>query len=295
MKIKLRKKGMEAKYLMWAVVFLILIFLLGMYVLRIRSTTKPLISKAICEADIRAHEAAHVSGFDFSSNIRCPTENIVIKTDDQNKIKATIASVMYNCSKRYNRGKSELFGEEQTYCDICATIDFETKTPIAGFSEYLLTEKTPEGISYMDYLIGHETEEAAVVLKTRPDISASDVPLDPSKTYSVVFVYAKGESEIDSLREFLEKDMKRAGGMVAGGVLFIVGATVTTVALIAAGPITVAAGIVVAVGGAIMTIYNYFAAKEPEWASVTIFREYETKSLNELCDYLPIVQNLEES
>jgi hypothetical protein len=286
------KKGFEVKYLVWAIVFLALIALLGTYVLKIGRTTKPLISKAICEADIRAQEAAHIKGFDFSSKIRCPTEFITIKTDDQNKIKGTIASTMYNCSKRYKRGKKELFGEEQTYCDICAVIKFETKTPISGLSKYFLTEKTPEGISYMDYLMGHETEEAAAVLATRPDISASDVPLDPSKTYSVIFVYAKGKSEIDSLREFLEKDMKRAGGMVAGGVLVTVG---VTVALIAGGPITIGAGIVVAAAGAVMSIYNYFAAKEPEWASVTIFREFETESLRRLCDYLPIVQNLEET
>jgi hypothetical protein len=290
MKIKLRKKGMQAKYLAGAIIILALIGLLGMFVLRIRSTTKPLIAKTICEADIKAHEAAHVSGFDFSSKIRCPTEYITIKTDDQTEIKKTIATKMYECSKRYNRGKKELFGEEQTYCDICAVMNFETSNPITGFAEYLLAEKTPEGISYMDYLMGHETEEAADVLATRPDISASGRPLDPSKNYSVIFVYAKGSSSIDRLRDFLNEDLKHAGYMAAG-TFFVVGGILT---IASGGTFAVVAGAVMAVGGAITAIWGYFAGKEPEWAAVTIFREYETQSLKNLCDHLPIVQNLEE-
>ena len=76
------------------------------------------------------------------------------------------------------------------------------------------------------------------------------------------------------------------------GTFFVVGGVLT---IASGGTFAVVAGIVAAVGGAVTAVWSYFAGEEPEWAAVTLFREYETKSLNELCDYLPITQSLEET
>lgn len=290
----MKSKKSQVSYMKSLIIALAFIVIISIFIgVKIKQNLEDVGTGAICETSIKQNIAAHFAGFDFSSAIKCPTENIAITSTKDSVIKKTIADKMYACSKRYNRGKNELFGDETIYCDICYIIDFEKREdPILGLTNYLLEEKTQEGPTYMKYLSGYSTEESEDLVKNSPEVTSGGITIDPSKQYAAIFVYAKGESEIKDLTQFITKDLDNGIGIAAGTALVAGG---TFIAIVSAGTVPLVFGIVTAVAGGVIALYNYFEGHVPEWAALTVFREYNQEQLSGLCKELPIAQQTEES
>jgi len=270
-------------YIIIALVFLLIMFA---FAKRFYGETKRISQETECEASIKSHIASHFFGIDFSSNIKCPTQEIEAKTEKD------IADALYKCTKRYNQGKNELFGEEAIYCDICYLIT--PKQEIKNLDNYLRIEKTPEGVTYYDYIMGYKTEEASESIKKQPQLKLEKT-ITPSKKYAVLFVYAKGSSKIDSLTEMITKDLGDALYIAGGSFFSLTGLALVSYVLLlgSGGPVTLTIGIITGVGGSITAIYKTLTAKEPEWMSMTMLVEYENQKIKEICEILPVQQSLD--
>jgi hypothetical protein len=56
----------------------------------------------------------------------------------------------------YLQGKKEIFDtEDNNYCVVCSRLEFEKKTEISGFTEYLNSRNAPlKDETYLEYLSG---------------------------------------------------------------------------------------------------------------------------------------------
>ena len=253
----MNNKKSQAKYLIWVVFFAALIVVTLVLVWNFRRTTEAKTAEAICLADIETYSSEWFK--EEEPKIRCPTEDITITVTNNNRILEQISRFMYKCSKRYEGGKKQVFGDEWiVYCDVCYMIDFKTKEKITGLKEYLQTHKNPEGMIHMNYLFGWETEGSPQLLEEISNRIVPEGDLDPTKDYAVIFVNPKGPTNIE--RTFSQAFFAAA-----------------------VSPVTL-----------VMDMPVLFQFGEPAWAAFTILREYEeSKNLKELCNYLPITQSLE--
>jgi hypothetical protein len=248
----------QAKYLMWVVFFAALIIVVIGLVWNFKITAEAKTAEAICKADIETYSSEWFK--EEEPKIRCPTEDITITVTDNRRILEQVAGFMYKCAKRYDGGIKQVFSEEKiTYCDICYTIEFNTKKPITGLKDYLETHKNPEGETHMDYLFGWETEAPPDLSRKMFDVTVPKDPLDPTKTYAVIFINPKGPTNIEKFFNFTAYK------------LYMITSIIT------------------------LEIVHYFRLSHTEWAAFTILSEYETQTLKEICDYLPVAQSLEET
>lgn len=121
--------------------------------------------------------------------LRCKTQQIVIKTTDEELIKKEIANAMYDCWWMLGEGKLNFFQRKPTlkdpsYCVICAIISFDENTQkkvprIEGMTNYLSSTKIPQkNITYWDYITGGEAP-----LKNITD----PVVIETNRKYAIIY------------------------------------------------------------------------------------------------------------
>ncbi len=254
--------------------------------------------KPICKASVDANAAMHIKGFDFSSAVECPTNNLVIKGDlrkkeAQEEAKKTIADAMADCWDVFGEGRENLFNGEGIFCSICHIIDFEDpKTEkLDGFERYFYEEKAlgRKGLTYSEYITGYTYGE---MFSGERKYAVELDSLDTSQPYAVVFYYPKGKDYIKQFSELIGEsypELLVGGGMIATGYGIVkVGAVIsaTVVGKVIGIPVMVVGSVVGGIGAAIAL----FSSDGPdEWAAFTFLHPYTNETLKG-CTYLPAKQ-----
>ena len=255
--------------------------------------------KETCKNSVYIHGSTKLGDYSLDTDIKCPTQELHIKTRDHNVAKQNIAKAMYDCWDQFAQGKLNLFGDEETiYCSICHIITFRHKNKeILGFANYLATQKIPMkgGITYLDFFMNYETPQSEGVIPEMDESqqeSFNEGIIDTSKTYATIFAYAKGKDQMEKIQRHL------SGSTTAGEIGIAVGVTAAgtvIVIILASNPIGwVVAGVALVVGAVVYAatqVITFFFSpdNEPEWASFILFKEYNNASLNEIgCETIPI-------
>lgn len=289
----MHQKKAQASYLKIVLIAIAFLVIILPFVWRIGEQTAYASRITACKASVEANAQLHIGGLDFSKNIKCPTKELTIKTKDQDEIKRILADEMAECWGIFGQGKLHLFKEKGIYCAICSRIDFNTKESIGTFSEYLLKTKKPNSeVTYADYLVGYKTPNAETYAEDILAKSGTDITIDPSKTYSTLFIYAKGKDDIGNLKDAVGGTGKAvaiaglAGGTVAGA------GSVIALFLLGSNPVGwVTAGFIV-VGAGGTALYTYYAGEPPVWMALTTLTEYSKEELDRYqCKYLPVEQS----
>ena len=283
------------KYLLLIILTLAILFILLIFQSELFASMDSGSTKQICKQSVMAHDFTKFGKISMNTEIKCPTQELKIKTKDQEKAKYQLAKSMYDCWDQFARGEANLFGDKETiYCSICHIISFKHQNQnLEGFSEYLTTKKIPggKGITYIDYLMNYDTPRAhEVAPETGDPISFEGDFLDTSKTYSTIFLYAKGDDNMKMIAEhFKGQTTAGKGGWIA------VGVGAGGIALAAFGILSNPVGWAIGIGGLLFAagtlVYDHFFNTDVEWASFILFREYDVEQLKNIkCEVMPIAQ-----
>ncbi len=283
------------KFLLIIILVLAILFVLMAFQSKLFASMNSGSTKQICKQSVLAHDFTKFGKVAMDTEIKCPTQEIKIKTKNQEQAKYKLAKAMYDCWDQFARGEANLFGDKETiYCSICHIISFKHKNEgLEGFSEYLTTKKVPggNGITYIDYLMNYDTPRAhEVAPETGDPISFEGDFLDTSKTYSTIFLYAKGDDNMKMIEEhFKGQTTAGKGGWIAVGVG--AGGIALAVLGIVSNPVGWAIGIGAALFAIGTLVYDHFFNTDVEWSSFILFREYDVEQLKDLkCEVMPISQ-----
>lgn len=290
----MNKKAMMNKYILVIILTLAILFVLMAFQSKLFASMNSGSTKQICKQSVLAHDFTKFGKVAMNTEIKCPTQEIKIKTKNQEKAKYQLAKAMYDCWDQFARGEANLFGDKETiYCSICHIISFKHQNKeLEGFSEYLTTKKVPggNGITYIEYLMNYDTPRAHEVAPETgdPNTFAGDF-LDTSKTYSTIFLYAKGDDNMKMIAEHFKGQTTAgktgwiAAGVGAGGIALVVFGVSNPIgwAMIGVGAIVVVASLV----------YDHFFNTDVEWSSFILFREYNEEQLKDIkCEVMPTSQ-----
>ncbi|MBW2981369.1 hypothetical protein KY343_00685 [Candidatus Woesearchaeota archaeon] len=126
--------------------------------------------KTECSTSVQSNVRWRQISDAFAEDIRCPTLDISV---DEKSAAKKIRQLTIDCWDIYGQGKLDLFTDENTYCGICAIFDFENRDKEIR-------------------LIGKEFDYTS-------SISSNNI-------YSTIFIYAKGEQEIQELIKMLDRE-----------------------------------------------------------------------------------------
>jgi hypothetical protein len=295
------KKAVAVNYLVVLVLAVLVLIVMLMFERSVGEAAKLESIKTKCKASVYAHSAAHIKGIDLSSSINCPTQNLTVPDGTQDEQKLYIAKRMTDCWDMFGKGGLDLFDRDGIYCVICSQLDFEGDEPIQNLEQYLYMTKMPaQEMKFMDFLNGYKTPRAdeAIGDITKQIIQQGQAEsLDPSKSYSVIFVYARGTENIRNALE-LTANMGSTQGtpfMIAGGVIAIVGGTAasfTGLGSIVGVPMMIAGKVLFIGGGVESAIESYLTTDvAPEHIAYVALREHSKDELQQLgCRYLPARQ-----
>ena len=293
-------KAMGWSFIAIILVVITLLLVLLLFQQRVAELYQNLFNKNTCKSSVKSQDITTIKNLALGSDIKCPLQRIEIKEKSPEKIKEGLAKIYYNVCDEFGQGQLNLFGQrETTFCVIRDRVTFKYKDiKIDDFAKYLAETQIPgKGLTYSEFCSGFETERGKNIYQdTLPQFY--NVPIDTSKDYSVIFVYAKGEEQLRELGSFLVGTSEGhatmyigAGLVVGGGILIYTGAgSIIGVPLVIAGKIIAAGGTVALVGGGIL---NYFTNPDlkKEWASFFLIREFDEQELKKLpCEYLPAEQ-----
>lgn len=201
-------------------------------------------ARAQCRESIQSNSQLRLYGFDFSSRINCPTQEI-IATGNDDEILGTVADELYSCWNQWGAGQLELFkAEDSVFCAVCSVIEFDTKDrKIPGVLTTLNSRIIPGGgQSYYEYLTGVRVDEGLSQRLTQLADSEKDI-IDTSQDMSIVFTYAKDSRVTKQQGLIWGLGIGSAVGLIAGGILAIVfppaGIAVLSVTIISATTIAV--------------------------------------------------------
>ena len=274
----------------------------------------------------------HVPVSDRSLN--CPTLFFTIddeKNNEENNQK--IANTMYLCAKQFRRGNVELFTNDAVHCNVCYVFDIQTDAAVTGLTSYLRENTVPEksGDTYAEYMVGYKTEGAEELLgKLEHELTVTkpagttpegiDVPeeetqivpadvidnfiLEPGNQYAVIFIYARGQDNLQKVwRHVTAQTPAGKAGLAGGGIAFLTFAgggtamAISTPFIAATGPVGwVIIGTGVVVGVAAFAAFEFFTEyfspdTPPEWASFFVLRDWSESNVRTLlrddigCDY----------
>lgn len=158
-----------------------LIIFIVIFIIRVGQQAEHGAWKTECMTSVQSNVQWRKISSVFAEDIRCPTQDITIKEDldtakGQNTAKSHIIKSMEDCWEIYQKGNVDLFTDENTYCAICAIFDFEDK------------DKEITGLP-------------ARIIDYTGIINSNDI-------YSVIFIYAKGQEEIEGFDKTLETEIK---------------------------------------------------------------------------------------
>jgi hypothetical protein len=252
----------------------------------------------LCKFSVLEHTKLKINGLDFSQEIRCPTQRIIIEKDlrkeqEQKDAKRKIAESMASCWRTFGEGKLNLFQDEGLFCVVCSVIEFKNpKTPnLPGFVDYFYTEKMLKSEeTYSEYIVGYKKGD---MFQAQQVYSVQEDTMDTSKPYAIMFYYPKGQ---DYIRKFSETIGASYEGLLIGGGAITLGLGIIKVGAALSmtiigkpvGLVVVATGLVV-VG--VSTAIGWFTTEEAdEWAAFTYILPYERDKALANCTFLPVKQ-----
>jgi len=297
----MNKKAITKNYLLSLILVVVFIFIMMLFLSEYSKKVDTGTQKEICKDSVLMHGATKLGDYALDTDIKCPTQELKITSQDPEKIKYQMAKAMYDCWDQFAQGKLNLFGDEETiYCNICHLITFKHKNQeITGFQEYLATKAIPGkgGITYLDFIMNYETPNSAGVIPEMDESqqeSFNEGIIDTSKTYATIFAYAKGQDQMTKIKNHL------SGSTTPGEIGIAVGATAAgtvMVIILASNPIGWGVAAVAIIVGTIVyattQLITFFFSTDnvPEWASFIIFKEYDAESLDSIgCEYIPLDQ-----
>src|SRR3989338_4728503 len=297
------KKALGWGFVIFMLLAIIILMILFMSQTRMKEIYKDLTNKNVCKSSVRAMDIISIKNLAVSdqhgslfSDIKCPMQNIEIKSKNPEDIKRELARHYYNVCDEFGQGTLNLFGNrETTFCVIRDKITFSNKgIIIEDFGKYLAETDIPgKGLKYSEFCSGFKTERAEVFAKN--DVAQlPDMPLDTNKEYVIIYVYIKGEEE---LREFTSLAFGTssahitqyigAGLIVGGGYLMYTGkGAILGIPMLIGGNLVVGGFKTLSIG----LIWNALTNKDlkMEWASFFLIREFNEEELKKLpCEYLP--------
>ncbi len=229
----------------------------------------------------------------------CPPTFIYVKTNDEEKIKETIADSMINCWNNYGRGSSEIFQNKGSnyYCVLCSSIQFENKDSetkndnsktiikMSDLYNYLKNNYVPysqyNDLTYLEFLsncdlngcyvknfyIFNPNEEMNNELKT--SLSNYDYDISTDKDYAILYFIYENNAIINKLDALKAS----AGAGVVSAILLFFAPVSTPILLVGA------VGTFVSVGASAVTFK--IASKSPEWSAGVTIVPYDPEFLKE--------------
>jgi len=257
MKPLLRSKNKKAEstmFLAMAILGVIVILLLSVWLYTFYKAAKDSAEAKNCRNSIAAHEfLVSSSKGEVFTDIKCPTRQFILNTNNEEKLKSDIAEDMHRCWYEWGQGNGKYFEGDGIFCHVCAIYDFNNKdVQVQGFAQYLAKQpikiKYPgdkPGLSYQDYLDGYQSPKSAELLAKMPSGATNYDYINTSQKYATIFVYISGK---DALQKFFEGRgtafaVGGTGAIILGGLATYLGAS----AMVGAG---VTAGVTAFVGGA---------------------------------------------
>ena len=290
------KKAVLNKFLISSVIILVTILIIAAFQSSFFKKTDKGTAKEICKSSVLMHSMGRMGSFSLDLEAKCPTQEVYIKTNDDNQRKYELAKTMYDCWDQFGEGKLELFGDEETiYCHVCHVIAFKDKdSEVEGFPDYLATKSIPgmNKISYLDFFMNYETPHSkGVVQEMDPQDTESikEATIDTSKTYATIFAYAKGEDGMAKIKTFLSGEGQASHSFLIGVGIGAGAAILVGVGLVSNPVGWIILGVGVVVMGVAAAISYFFDDNEVEWSSFILFREYDEDALTDIgCEYIPL-------
>lgn len=281
----------EPSYLKNLIIAAIVVVVLLVFLKIFSNGVVPLTKDQVCEQSINANARGHIRGLTIDSEINCPTNIESIKSKTEPEKKKEIAERMEKCWTKFKMGKAELFSQNKIYCSICDVFEFEDKEKIVGFQSYIMETRIPnKDITYLDYFSGYETPRAEEILSNIDPAKLKEAQiagLDSKKRYSVIFLYAKGEKEMEQALRHVsgQTTAGKAGAIGSGVVAGAAGLTAIGMLAVGSGPVgwvVLGIGTIAAVTGVEWVTYGLSSDNHPDWVSFIMLQEYNAQSLKEL-------------
>ena len=104
-----------------------------------------------CRDSIHMAVGSTLQGKRALDTIKCPIKETVINTGDDDELKGVLADELAECWYKYGQGRLDLFKEfskeEQTYCAVCSSLQFEDAAKgsvVTNLPGYLSENRVPE-------------------------------------------------------------------------------------------------------------------------------------------------------
>jgi len=298
----MNRKAIAIETLGVLVVLSVLLIFIIIFAIKAATSTNKFVEDSECSKNIKAHAfLLKTSGEAIASDIYCPTKYYTLSGKNVDEIKYSLAEAMRTCWGTWGKGRLDLFKGEGYYCHIHSVIDFKDKnTRITDFSDYLANTNVDSilDISYLDYLTGYANEKADQAFTDKFKELRPTGTIDTSKTYAVMFLYAKGDEFIKDMLEGIGSTTAGGGailgtlGGVATGILIVKGLAVVGVSAgtFGLGGLLIGGGALI--GGLAGGIFGWSQANQVQWYAITTLQEYSSESLKRIgCQITPVKQD----
>jgi len=294
----MNKKAVIWGKLLSAVILLVLLLVFVFFLIKVRIGAAKMVEDSQCKSSIISHIALKkVSGEGITSittDIYCPTKYYTLPGKTAQDTNHQLAEAMKTCWGTWGKGELDLFKGEGSYCHICSVIDFKNKDKkFGGLKDYLINTKiSPDSEqTYMGYLAGFTSEDASPDAVKRLQENQLDDTVDTSKSYAVIFAYAKGQGFMKSMLQGIGSISglpgTAGGGLTAG---LIVGVGTTALLGLGFAPAVFVTSAAVVAGAALGFTVN----DDDNWVSQALLVEYNEANIKEIgCQASPIKQDTE--
>lgn len=191
---KKEKRGQEHHEVVLWTIGLAGLLVFGVFIYALYAKTPAVLDKEACRESVAKRGLWVINSLpdDLKPEIRCKTQDIVIKSANEGEIKKQIANSMYDCWDMLGEGKVDFldtgagfgFTNAESSCLICSTIKFSgsiKKSPkTISIGSYLKETKIPrKSITYLEYF----TDQEGADLPAGFQIS----PIRTDQDYAVIF------------------------------------------------------------------------------------------------------------
>lgn len=296
----MNRKAEMMSMIVGLVLMVLCILIAGMFFIKWKAATNDVESTAPCATAIKAHSVAISLSKQASDAanlpIVCPTRIVSLNTQDEDKVKETLAKEMKYCWAEWGQGKNKLFTQDGVYCHICTIVRIDGVNNVTGFTEYLDTHKAGKDQSYTDYLSGAKT--GSYFNETDfPGIGTSTMAVNQT---AIIFYHANGKKAIDKLwnNVFGNVPVMARTGVVIGAVAGVAvgvflapetGGASAIVVVKAAAIITAAATAGAGAGGVTGVVAAYKARVESDYMSIVVAKSLDESEIAGMaCKYAPV-------
>jgi hypothetical protein len=201
--VYLDKKGIEKDFILWMIIILASAILIIYFMISSGTIAKSKATIDTCRLSVDFVGKGKIFETELSSSplglneLNCATEQKEVKTDDVEKIKATLAQAMFECYYEFGEGKidfvsshTEKFkGGSTNVCFLCSEMNFNEKASKASITYADLD-------LYMKYHKPFGSDRTYAQLLNRKG-AGLDVPFNLGKTLNVIFMVSKKGGEGD--------------------------------------------------------------------------------------------------